>query len=787
MQGHYERTREAWVSDPANGFSESSPSESSPSGSSPSESSPSESSPPASSSFASSPSVSSVSSPPVPSPSASASYRWRSTQGHYHYGRTREACDPANEFSASSPSVSTSPPSASSPPVSSPSASSPSTSRRWRSMLGHYGRTREAVSDPADEFSASSPSVPQLTPSNPNLIMSQPAFPSPSLSLSKHNLPSASSPSAPQLTPSSPNLMMSQPVFPSSSFSLSKHNLPSAPRLAPSNPNLMMSQPAFPSESPSLSSSNNHNLPSASSPSALQLTPSNSNLMMSQPAFPSPSLSNHNLPSAPSPSAPQLTHSNPDFMMSQPAFPSPSLSPSNHNLPSAPSPSAPQLTHSNPDLIMSESQPTFPSPNLSLSDHNLPSASSPSGPQLTPSDPNLKMSQPAFPSISLSNHNLMMLQAASEHPLITRIVHYLSARTGMTPTQNVDMRWFFHYVFHPPALACFLLGFFGLLSVMIQLLLLGPLLAAARAGVEIAVKDISNVIFNAINKTMYEQSAAYANGVNSKVDVVQNAINHGLFGWVNGTTTTLNKTINHFYSEVQTFVTHLFNGTILEDPASSFLKCVIGNKVADIGEALTFLQDNLVIDLPRVSQDVLVLSARSVNEATDPIASGAVGSGSNGDQGLLGDVVAVYQRSLMEEAKLFGIFMGLWGIVLASGICVLLWRVHKRKRELETAKLQKVKSEVQVDLEHVKENNFSFPNDEKEDPFLVPSEVGLEHMKENRFSFPDDEKEDPFKYLVPPEAGLKYMKENDFSFPDDRDEKEDPSTTWSHPKRDWSI
>ena len=72
----------------------------------------------------------------------------------------------------------------------------------------------------------------------------------------------------------------------------------------------------------------------------------------------------------------------------------------------------------------------------------------------------------------------------------------------MTPTQNLDMRYFFHYIFHPPAIACFFIGFFGLLSVMIQLFLLGPLLAAATEGAEIAVTDISNIIVNAINKTM---------------------------------------------------------------------------------------------------------------------------------------------------------------------------------------------------------------------------------------------------------------------------------------------
>ena len=259
---------------------------------------------------------------------------------------------------------------------------------------------------------------------------------------------------------------------------------------------------------------------------------------------------------------------------------------------------------------------------------------------------------------------------------------------------------------------------------MVQLLLLGPLLAEARAGVDIAISDLTNVIVDAINTTMYNQSASYANDVNSKVDVVQNAINDGLFGWVNGTTTLLNNTVNGFYTDIQNFVTHLFNGTILEDPALGFLQCIIGGKVADVEEALTFLTDNLAIDIPRLRDDVLVLSASAINEVTGPIASGAAGNGQSGDNGLLGDVVSLYEDSLKSEALIFGIFMGLWGVVLASGILILLWRIHKRKRKAPAAAAaaavehQKVNSEVKVELKDMEENNFSFSSDEKNDPFI---------------------------------------------------------------------
>ena len=494
-----------------------------------------------------------------------------------------------------------------------------------------------------------------------------------------------------------------------------------------------MPQPAFPFAPQGNGSDHNVTM---SQPSAPQGNLSDRNLMMPQAPAPQNNLSDRNVmrPQAPAPQnnlsdrnvmrpqvpAPQNNLSDRNVMRPQAPAPQNNLSGRNVMMPQAP---APQNNFNDRNLMI----PQAPAPQGNVSDHNLmiSQASAPQGNGMTSqtSAPqgNGIMSQaasPSAPQVTLTNHNLMMLQADSEHPLITRLMYILEARTGMTPSQNVDMRWFIHYVFYPPALACFLIGFFGLLSVMTQLLLLGPLLSAARTGVDIAIKDITNTIVNAINTTMYDQSAAYANDINSKVDVVQSTINNGLFGWVNGTTTMLNNSINNFYSEVQNFVTNLFNGTVLEDPALNFLQCVIGNKVADLSEAFTFLQDNLVIDLPRVSEDVLILSAQSIDEATAPIASGAVGSGANGDQGLLGDAVAVYQSALKSEAWVFGIFMGLWGIVLATAICILLWRIHKRKKALAVTKPQRPKTEVHVELKHMEGSKFSYPNDEKKDPFM---------------------------------------------------------------------
>ena len=333
------------------------------------------------------------------------------------------------------------------------------------------------------------------------------------------------------------------------------------------------------------------------------------------------------------------------------------------------------------------------------------------------SDPTLVhiKSSASIPQITLSDHNLMMLRVNSEHPLITKYTNLFAIRTGMTPSQHINMRWFFHYIFHPPALACFLIGFFGLLSVEVQLLALGPLVSASRAKVASAVSDFSKTIANSINQTMYNQSSAYANDINSKVNAVQTTINNGVFGWVNGTTTTLNTTLNDFYTEVQNLVTTVFNGTILEAPALEFLQCFIGNKVDDIEEALTFLHNNLVVNIPLVNSDILVLSPRFVDEATAPIAAAAIGGGASDDQGILGRLVATYEQSLRKERMMFAIFIGLWGVVVLMAICIILWHsygkacMHRRGRQ----KWEREQRSRVATIGQTRAQNFKHPGDEK--------------------------------------------------------------------------
>ncbi|KAH6913878.1 plasma membrane fusion protein PRM1 [Coprinopsis sp. MPI-PUGE-AT-0042] len=298
-----------------------------------------------------------------------------------------------------------------------------------------------------------------------------------------------------------------------------------------------------------------------------------------------------------------------------------------------------------------------------------------------------KGSLSATPQVVLNDHNLMMLQANSEHPLITRITNQISSLLKLSPRTHTHMQWFFNYIFHGPAAACFMIGLFGILLVQIQLIAMAPLVKSYQERSAEATKDFTALIANSINNNMLNQSRIYAAEVNAQVDVIQTSINDGVFGWVDGTIVPLNTTLNEFYDDVQRSVQTVFGGTILEEVARNFIQCIIGTKVDAVENALTFLHENLNIQFPRVNDTALMLSPESVDEAAAPIASAAMGGGTDDSEGLVGRIVNSYANSLKKERVTFAIFLGIWGIVVLMGLFVLFWHsvgmpfMEKRRRQ----------------------------------------------------------------------------------------------------------
>lgn len=205
------------------------------------------------------------------------------------------------------------------------------------------------------------------------------------------------------------------------------------------------------------------------------------------------------------------------------------------------------------------------------------------------------------PSMSMTNHNLLVFLNTSEHPLISRILDQISSRFRLTPSQHTNARFFISYVTYPAALVCLLIGVVGIISVQVQLAAIHPLEAHYTAKANAGVSSFNAQIASQLSSGMANDSAIYAAQVNAHILEVQTTLNEGVFGWVNTTTTSLNSTVAGFYAEVQSIVNSTFGGTVLDSPAQEFVRCLIGTKVQSIENALTFLHDNFKVRSPLYS------------------------------------------------------------------------------------------------------------------------------------------------------------------------------------------
>lgn len=281
------------------------------------------------------------------------------------------------------------------------------------------------------------------------------------------------------------------------------------------------------------------------------------------------------------------------------------------------------------------------------------------------------------PTLQMTDHNLLTLLSTQHHPLLTHWANLITKRLGLSHSQHNNLRFFFAYAFHMPALTCLLIGVLGILSVQLQLAAIGPIQAHYSKQVASSIGDFTSTIATNINTSMQNQSAEYVNGINSHSLSIQTSINDNVFGWVNGTTTTLNNTLVALYTDIQNAVTTVFGGTVLDSPAQEFVRCILGNKIEGLEKALTFLNDNLKVTVPTISPDALTLSNSSVAEITQPISTAAVGGGDGSNQGgLVGRLVNQYVAGLKKERLMFLIFLALWGLVAFMAICIILWHSY---------------------------------------------------------------------------------------------------------------
>lgn len=235
-----------------------------------------------------------------------------------------------------------------------------------------------------------------------------------------------------------------------------------------------------------------------------------------------------------------------------------------------------------------------------------------------------------------------------------------------TTKKQILTRWFVAYITSVPALFVLLLAMAGLLSCLMQYILLRTIQREVPALAN-QVGEFSGTVVLAL-KNASEQWAVGANGV---VTSTNTKINGDVFGWVNTSTTAVNDTLNMFVDMVQTTLNDTFGGTVLYTPIQETLKCLIFLKIEGISKGLTWVHDHAHVAFPLFDKNVFSLGAAASLSDSDSADSFLASPGSEATDDITGavqKVVRYMEKTIREEALISTALLGVYVLIVLIGL-----------------------------------------------------------------------------------------------------------------------
>jgi hypothetical protein len=241
--------------------------------------------------------------------------------------------------------------------------------------------------------------------------------------------------------------------------------------------------------------------------------------------------------------------------------------------------------------------------------------------------------------------------------------------------QQILVRWVFAYATSEPALFVLSLALVGLFSCVCQAVLLKSL--------EKEVPDLTNQVSAYADKvinSLNNASEQWAIGANQAIDLTNQDINNNLLDWVNITTGALNDTLNVFVNDTMAVLNTTFGGTVLYQPITEVLDCLLLLKVTGIEKALTWVSDNAHIDFPNLPNNTFTLGAVAsiASSNSQPSDSFLSSPGAQASDDISAAVVRFTNRlesALRTEALVSTGMLLIWVSVLLIGVirALILW------------------------------------------------------------------------------------------------------------------
>jgi hypothetical protein len=251
-----------------------------------------------------------------------------------------------------------------------------------------------------------------------------------------------------------------------------------------------------------------------------------------------------------------------------------------------------------------------------------------------------------------------------------------------SPRHQILVRWVFAYATSAPALFVLSLALAGLFSCVCQAILLKSL--------EKEIPDLTNQVSSFADKvvnSLNNASEQWSIGVNKVIDSTNQDINKNLFSWVNITTGALNDTLNVFVNGTMGVLNETFGGTVLYQPITEVLNCLLLLKIAGIEKALTWISDNAHIDISNLPNNTFTLGAVTsiASDNSNPSDSFLSTVGAQASDDISAAVVRFttgLSNAIRTEALIWTCVLLTWVAILHIGIirALILWFGREKTR-----------------------------------------------------------------------------------------------------------
>ncbi|KAF9129544.1 hypothetical protein BGW39_004058 [Mortierella sp. 14UC] len=289
----------------------------------------------------------------------------------------------------------------------------------------------------------------------------------------------------------------------------------------------------------------------------------------------------------------------------------------------------------------------------------------------------------------------MRISHMVRHPIVYQFMEWSSKLLSRTDeTKQNAYLWFTLYVTHPPAIVCLFIGLLGLTLTFGQIAFIEYMRRNYRVILAPALTDLSEVIFDSIQGSLQAASVAFSTEANAALAVVEADLNKAVFAEIVRAASDLNSTLVKVQATLVDGIPTVFGDSIFAKLVGAVLQCLLFSKLEMVERGLGWVQENARINLPRVTDDMLMMdrtqldamvassidSLMGTSQRPQPSLSNSmlfpVGSSeAQRIEGSISKVFTQYEDSLWRELPVYYGLIAVWVAILLLGLAGALARV----------------------------------------------------------------------------------------------------------------